>query len=159
MYPYRRLDPTRQTSSPRHYPHQSEWLTAISVPMPIPKTKQSIIVVRPEDSASQRQLLVDPELLSPPMGGSESWTYGEKTHTSSSEVSVTEQMLSELTKHVEETKAGGDNVSDIKPQRSQMWRPHLRRRSQPEWWKFTTACSRRGFEDYWQPSLNNFISV
>ena len=28
------------------------------------------IVVRPEDSASQRQLLVDPELLSPPMGGS-----------------------------------------------------------------------------------------
>ena len=28
------------------------------------------IVVRPEDSASQRQLLVDPELLSPPMGSS-----------------------------------------------------------------------------------------
>ena len=111
MYSYRRLNPTRQTSSPRYYPHQSECLTAISVLMPIPKTMQSIIVVRPEDSASQRQLLVDPELLSPPMGGSESWTYGEKTHTSSSEVSVTEQMLSELTKHVEETKAGGNNVS------------------------------------------------
>jgi len=53
------------------------------------------------------------------MGGSESWTYGEKTHTSSYEAAVTEQMLSELTKHVEETKAGCDNVSDIKPQRSQ----------------------------------------
>jgi len=32
---------------------------------------------------------------------------------------VSEQMLSGLTKHVQETKAGGDNVSDIKPQRSQ----------------------------------------
>jgi len=81
--------------------------------MPLPKTKHSMIVVRPMDSASQRQLLVDPELLSLPMGGSESWTYEEKTHTSSSEIAVTEQMLSELTKHVEETKAGGDNVSDI----------------------------------------------
>ena len=47
------------------------------------------------------------------MGGSESWTYGEKTHTSSYEAAVTEQMLNELMKHVEETKAGGDNVSDI----------------------------------------------
>jgi len=47
------------------------------------------------------------------MGGSESWTYGEKTHTSSYEAVVTEQMLNELMKHVEETKAGGDNVSDI----------------------------------------------
>ena len=37
----------------------------------------------------------------------------ETTHTSSSEVAVTEQMLSELTKHVEETEAGGDNVSGI----------------------------------------------
>ena len=113
MYSYRRLDPTRQTSSPRHYPHRSERLTAISVQVPIPKTKHSMVVVRPEDSVSQRQLLVNPELLSPPMDGSESWTYGEKTHSSSSEIAVTEQMLSELTKHVEETKTGGDNVSDI----------------------------------------------
>jgi len=34
-------------------------------------------------------------------------------HTSTSEVAVTEKMLSELTKHVEETEVGGDNVSDI----------------------------------------------
>ena len=47
------------------------------------------------------------------MGGSESRTYEEMIHTSSSEVAVTEKMLSELTKHVEETEAGGDNVSDI----------------------------------------------
>ena len=47
------------------------------------------------------------------MGGSESWTYEEMIHPSNSEVAVTEQMLSELTKNVEETEAGGDNVSDI----------------------------------------------
>jgi len=74
MYSYRHLDPTHQTSGPRHYPHHSERLTAISVLMPIPNAKHSMIVIRPEDSASQRQLLVNPELLSPPMGGSESWT-------------------------------------------------------------------------------------
>ena len=81
--------------------------------MPMAKTKHSMVVVRPEDSASQRQLLVDPELLSPPMAGSESWTYEVTTHIISSEVSVTQQMPSELTKHVEGTEAGGDNVSDI----------------------------------------------
>ena len=59
-----------------------------------------MIVFRPEDSPSQRQLLVDPELFPPPMGGSKSWTHEEMTHTSSSEVAVAEQMLSELTKHV-----------------------------------------------------------
>jgi len=42
-----------------------------------------------------------------------SWTYKEMIHTSTSEVAVTEKMLSKLTKHVEETEAGGDNVSDI----------------------------------------------
>jgi len=78
--------------------------------MPMAKTKHSMIVVRSEDSASQRQLLVDPELLSPPM----SHGHTKRRDTSSSEVAVTEQMLSELTKHVEETKAGGDNVGDIR---------------------------------------------
>ena len=34
-------------------------------------------------------------------------------HTSTSEVAVTEKMLSELMKHVEETEVGGDNMSDI----------------------------------------------
>ena len=72
-----------------------------------------MLTARPADSASQRQLLVNPELLPPPMGGSESWTYEEMIHTSSSEIAVTEQMLSGLTKHVEETEAGGDKVSDI----------------------------------------------
>jgi len=33
-------------------------------------------------------------------------------NTCSPEVSVVEQMLSELTMHVEEMEAGGDNVSD-----------------------------------------------
>ena len=81
--------------------------------MPMPKTKHLMLAARPEDSASQRQLLVDPELLSPPLDGSESWTYEEMIHTSSSEVAVTEKMLGELTKNVEETEAGGDNVSGI----------------------------------------------
>jgi len=34
-------------------------------------------------------------------------------HTSTSEVTVTEKILSELAGHVEETEAGGDNVTDI----------------------------------------------
>jgi len=44
----------------------------------------------------------------------------EMIHTSTSEVGVTEKMLSELAKHREETEEGGDNVSDryMKPQRS-----------------------------------------
>jgi len=33
-------------------------------------------------------------------------------HTSTSEVAVTENMLSELTKYLEEMEEGGDNVSD-----------------------------------------------
>jgi len=55
------------------------------------------------------------------MGGSESWTYEEVIHTSSSGVAVTKQILSEVTKHVEGVEAGGDNASNmyIKPQRPQ----------------------------------------
>jgi len=34
-------------------------------------------------------------------------------HTSTSEVAVTEKMLSELTKHLEEMEEGRDNLSDI----------------------------------------------
>jgi len=83
------------------------------MPMPKVKTKHSMIVVRPENSAFQRQLLVYPELLSPPISGSGSWPYDEMIHTTSCEVALTEQMLSELTNHVEETEAGGDIVSDI----------------------------------------------
>jgi len=49
--------------SDRHHPaHHSEFLTATSVPMPVPKTRHSMISsFAPENSASQRQLLVDPE--------------------------------------------------------------------------------------------------
>jgi hypothetical protein len=46
-------------------------------------------LVRPEDSASQRQRHVDPQLLFPPMGGSESWMYEEMIHTRDSEAAVT----------------------------------------------------------------------
>ena len=86
MYTYRRLHPARQTSIPSAPPNPPSppvrCLTAISVPMPMPKTKHSMI-------------------------------YEETIHTSTSEVAVTEKMLSELTKHVEDAEAGGDNMSDI----------------------------------------------
>jgi hypothetical protein len=82
----------------------------------MPKTKDSMVVVRPKDSVSQRHLRVDPELLSPPMGGSESWTSEEMIHTSSFEVAVTDKVLNGLTKHMEETLAGGDSERCIKPQ-------------------------------------------
>jgi hypothetical protein len=36
-----------------------------------------------------------------------------KRYTSSSEVGVTEEMLRELMKHMEEMEAGGENVNDI----------------------------------------------
>jgi len=57
----------------------------------MPKMMHFMLTARPADSASRRQLLVNPELLPPPMGGSESWTYEEMIHTSSSEIAVTEQ--------------------------------------------------------------------
>jgi len=49
--------------SHRHHPaHYSEFLTATSVPMSIPKAKHSMVSsFAPENSVSQRQLLVDPE--------------------------------------------------------------------------------------------------
>ena len=49
-------------------------------------------------------------------------TYGEIIHTSTSEVAVTEKMLSELAKHVEEREAAcrwGQCERYMKPQRSQ----------------------------------------
>jgi len=84
MYTYRRLDPTRLTFSPPAPPNSP-------VLMPMLKTKHFMLTARPADSASRRQLLVNPELLPPPMGDSESWTSEEMVNTSSSEISVTEQ--------------------------------------------------------------------
>ena len=110
MYSYRRLGPTRQTSSPQ-------------APPPPLRTSNSNLST---DAYGEDEALGDsrsPRGFGFPatapcrsritLPTNESWTYEETTHTSSSEVAVTEQMLSELTKHVEETEVGGDNVSDI----------------------------------------------
>jgi len=57
--------PIRYTIQPshQHYPtHHSEFLTATSVPMSMPKMKHSMIsLFAPENSASKQQPLVDPE--------------------------------------------------------------------------------------------------
>jgi len=49
-----------------------------------------MIVVRPEDSPSQRELLVDPELFYPPIGSSESRAYETMILTRNFQVAVTE---------------------------------------------------------------------
>jgi hypothetical protein len=43
----------------------------------------------------------------------ESWIHEETIHTSSSQVGVTEKMLGELMKHMEEMEAGWDDVGNI----------------------------------------------